>query len=189
MPNLLLHNPKANVKVLEAYEAYQREQKMWKRAHSEATRKLSSMVQSQPSPDQPSASGSQPLASGSGEYWARPSEDFLTDQLIQISMERARRYAEAQLPGDDDDDDNGGLPPSVFHTPPSTTALLTLTPPHSVPSTMPQYRFLPASAHRVVSPASKALFSTPSTTSTTTVPNTAITVPITAVTTMPSMTA
>ena len=29
-PNLLLHNPKANVKVLEAYETYQREQKMWK---------------------------------------------------------------------------------------------------------------------------------------------------------------
>ena len=124
MPNLLLHNPKANVKVLEAYEAYQREQKMWKRAHSEATRKLSSMVQSQPSPDQPSASGAQPLASGSGEYWARPSGDCLTDQLVQISMERARRYAEAQLSGDDDD--NGSLPPSVFHTPPSTTALLTL---------------------------------------------------------------
>ena len=83
------------------------------------------MVQSQPSLDQPSASGSEPLASGSGEYWARPS-DFLTDQLLQISMERARRFAEAQLAGDDDDDDNGALPPSVFHTPPSTTAPLTL---------------------------------------------------------------
>ena len=182
-PNLLLHNPKANVKVL---EAYQREQKIWKRACSEATRKLSSMVQSQPSPDRPSASGAQPLASGSGEYWARPSGEFLTDQLVQISTERARRYAEAQLSGDDDDDDNGGLPPSVFHTPPSTTALLTLTPPHSVPSTMPQHSFLPASAHRVVSPASKALFSTPSTT---TVPTTAITAPITAVTTVCSTTA
>ena len=188
-PNLLLHNLKANVKVLEAYEAYQREQKMWKRVHSEATRKLSSMVQSQPSPDQSSASGSQPLASGSGEYWARPSGDFFTHQLIQISMERARRYAEAQLSGDDNDDDNGSLPPSVFHTPPSTTALLTLTPPHSVPSTTPQHRFLPVSAHKVVSPASKALFSTPSTTSTTTVLTTAITAPITAVTTVPSTTA
>ena len=40
MPNLLLHNPKANVKVFEAYEAYQREQKIWKRAYSEAKRKL-----------------------------------------------------------------------------------------------------------------------------------------------------
>ena len=99
------------------------------------------MVQSQLSPDQPSASGAQPLASGSGEYWARPPGEFLTDQLIQISMERARRYAEAQLSGDDNDDDNGSLPPSVFHTPPSTTALLTLTPPHSVPSTMPQHSF------------------------------------------------
>ena len=89
MPNLLVHNPKANVKVLVAYEAYQREQKMWKRAHSEAKRKLSSIVQLQPNPDQPSASGSQPLASGSGEYWARPSGDFLTDQLMQVSMERA----------------------------------------------------------------------------------------------------
>ena len=186
MPNLLLHNPKANVKVLEAYEAYQREQKMWKRAHSEATRKLSSMVQLQLSPDQPSASGAQPLASGSGEYWARPSGDFLTDQLVQISMERARRYAEAQLSGDDDDDDNGSLPPSVFHTPLSTTALLTLTPPPSVPSTTPQHSFLPASAHRVVSPASKALFSTPSTT---TVPTTAITAPTSAVTMVPSTTA
>ena len=68
MPNLLLHNLKANVKVLEAYEAYQREQKIWKRARSEATRKLSSMVQSQPSSDQPSALGAQPLASDSGEY-------------------------------------------------------------------------------------------------------------------------
>ena len=96
MPNLLLHNPKGNVNV-KAYEAYQREQKIWKRAHPEATRKLSLMVQSQPSPDQPSASGAQPLASGSGEYWARPSGEFLTDQLIQISMERARRCAEAQL--------------------------------------------------------------------------------------------
>ena len=174
MPNLLLHNLKANVKVLEAYEAYQREQKIWKRARSEAMRKLSSMVQLQPSPDQPSASGAQPLASGSGEYWARPSGEFLTDQLVQISMERARRYAEAQL-SRDDDDDNGGLPPSVFHTPPSTTALLTPTPPHSVPRTTPQHSFLPASAHGVVSPASRAPFSTPSTTSTTTVPTTAIT--------------
>ena len=101
-------------------------------------------------------------------------------------MERARRYAEAQL-SRDDDDDNGGLPPSVFHTPPFTTALLTLTSPHSVPRTTPQHSFLPASAHRVVSPASRALFSTPSTTSTTTVPTTAITAPITAVTTVPSM--
>ena len=114
MPNLLLHNPQANVKVLEAYEAYQREQKIWKRAHSEAMRKLSSVVQSQPNPDQPSASGAQPLASGSGEYWARPSGEFLTDQLVQISMERARRYAEAQLSRDDDD--NGSLPPSVSYS-------------------------------------------------------------------------
>ena len=141
MPNLLVHNLKANVKVLEAYEACQREQKMWKRALSEAMRKLSSIMQSQSNPDQPSASGSQPLASSSGEYWARPSGDFLTDQLVQISMERARRFAEAQLSGDDDDDDDGSLPPSVFHTPQSTTALLTLTPPHSVPIIMPQHSF------------------------------------------------
>ena len=130
---------------------------MLKRACSEATRKLSSIVQSQPNPDQPSASGSQPLTSGSGEYWTRPLGDFLTDQLVQISMERARRFAEAQLSGDDD---NGSLPPSVFHTPQSTTALLTLTPPHSVPSTTPQHSFLPASAQGSVSSIKSSLLHT-----------------------------
>ena len=165
MPDLHLHNPKANVKVLEAYEAYQSEQKRWKRAHSEAMRILSSTVQSQPSPDQPSASGSQPSASGSqpsasgsGEYWVRPSGYFLTDQLVQISMKITRRYAGAQAVPDDDDDDT--LLPSIFHTPPSSTALVTLTPPHSVPSTMPPHSVLPASACRVLSLASRALFST-----------------------------
>ena len=159
-PNLLLHNPKTSVKVLEAYEAYQSEQKRRKRAHAEATRKLSSMVQSQPSPDQPSASGSQSSASGSGKYWVRPSGDFLTDQLLQISMKTTRRCAEAQAVADDDDDDDGALLPSIFHTPPSSTALVTLTPPHSVPSTMPPHSVLPASAHRVRSPVPRALFST-----------------------------
>ena len=127
----------------------------------------------QPSPDQPSAPGSQPSASssqpsasglqpsasGSGKYWVRPS-DFLTDQLVQISIETARRYAEAQAVADDDDDDDDTLLPSFFHTPPSSTALVTLTPPHSVPSTTPPHSILPASAHRIPSPASRVLFST-----------------------------
>ena len=117
------------------------------------------MVQSQPSPDQSSASCLQPSASGSGKYWVRPSGDFLTDQLVQISMETARRYTEAQAVADDDDDDDT-LPPSIFTTPLSSTALVTLTPPHSVPSTTPPHSVLPASAHRFQSPASRALFST-----------------------------
>ena len=85
-----IHNPKANPKVLKAYEAYQSEQKRLKlkRACAEASRILTSTVQSQPCPDQPSASGS-------GKYWVRPTGEFLTDQLVQISMETARRYAEA----------------------------------------------------------------------------------------------
>ena len=119
---------------------------------------LSSMSQLQPSPDQPSASCSQPSASGSGEYWVRPSGDFLTDQLVQISIQTTRRYAEAQAAADDDDDDT--LLPSIFSTPPCSTALVTLTPPHSVPSTTPPQSVLPASAHRVQSLASRALFST-----------------------------
>ena len=123
MPDLHLHNPKTNPKILKAYEAYQSEQKRLKRAHAEATRILSSMVQSQPSPDQPSASGS-------GEYWVRPTGEFLTDQLVQISMETARRYAETQAAQDDNDDDTPL--PIIFCAPPSSTALVTLMPPHSV---------------------------------------------------------